>query len=209
MKRNIFLFLFIGIITMLAGEFQINVLVLNKGVSAFLMSIGLYIALLLVAYAVGKLLERIFSEKRVDVIYYFLGALFGLALEWIVFGNSLMQNPYANQAGMFAWWGAVFLMPRIFTTREPAFEPVIRSTRRRSLWVLILYSLISTFVIIALPAEPAFLKPAFVGLLMALGYIILNFQFGAFLARKGVSKRLLRVFFVVLLILGIANFLIQ
>lgn len=200
-KRSYLKYIVIGLCAMAAGEFQVNVLVLQKGISAYFYAIALYVVLISIMFLVGKRIKS-------DIRYYFLAGLFGLVIEWVIFGNMPWVAVTAIQTGMFAWWASVFTLPRIFTDRDGEFDSVVRSTKKRSLIVLIAYSVISTAVTAMIPLDPTYLRPAIAGLMMLLGMIILNFQFIRFLARRSARRWSITLFMWLLLILGFAQFLL-
>jgi hypothetical protein len=70
-------FILIGILTMLAMEFQINVLAAGR-LDHYILAVVLYSLLLFLFYFIGKLIDRRFSPKMADVAYYLMAGLFGL-----------------------------------------------------------------------------------------------------------------------------------
>jgi len=197
---NFFKFIFIGLLTVFAGEFQVQVLAAQKGIGGFLSTLVLYSFFLAVMYAVSRFFDRKNSPKK-EVLYYFVGGLFGLAIEWSM-GNGPWVNNGAIQSGMFAWWAATFLVPRIFMQTA---DSVTVSVRRRLIIFLSIYSVVSTFVIVI---SPQYLRPAFAGIILAAAYIIINFQFIPYLSRSGISPVFVRRFMIFLAIAGVAGLFI-
>lgn len=198
--KNFFKFISIGLLTVFAGEFQVQVLAAQKGMEGFVSTLVLYAFFLAAMYVVGVFCDRKNSPKR-DVYYYFVGGLFGLVIEWSM-GNGPWVNNGALQAGMFAWWAATFLVPRIFIQTA---DDVIVSVRRQLVIYLSIYSVLSTLVIIISP--PA-LRPAFTGIILAASYITINFRFIPYLIRGGVSPVFARRSMIVLAIAGVAGLFI-
>ncbi len=200
MWYNIFFkFILVGLLTVLAGEFQVNVLVFGKEIDEYFSVLLIYAFLLALMYLFGKFLEKKVSPKRVDVIYYITAGLFGLALEWFIIGNAPWAGSGAIQAGMFAWWSAVFLIPRIFTDTRDA---LVTSLTRKIFVLLLIYSVVSTLVVAIVSAD---LRPALAGVMIALAYIIINFQFVSYLGRNGFSLTFARIFMWFLACAGIVG----
>lgn len=77
--------------------------------------------LLLLRFA-RALLDRLLPEPASVLSYYLLAGSAGLLVEWFVIGLSPWRDPLAPipavvafHAGMFSFWGAVALVPRILT----------------------------------------------------------------------------------------------
>ena len=164
---------------MLSGEFQINAILMGHP-EFFLLAVGLYIIIVILFYWIGRGLDKL-TPKNADIIGYFLtGILSVLIIEWAILGNQPGSGRGAIQTGMFAWWAALFIVPRIFTKEEG------KPARFRVAVTLITYSVVSLIATIVT------MNPAIAGLLMALGFIILNFQFLPFF-EQGKKKTWLRV----------------
>jgi hypothetical protein len=171
---------------MFAGEFQGNVLIMNKGVSAFFSAILVYVFFLSFMYLFGKFLERKISSEKFNLVYYLFGGLLGLAIEWFVIGNSPWLHKEAIQAGMFAWWGAIFFVPIIFTTTD-----ALTSVKKRTSITLLIYSVVSTIIISLMPIN---IRAGVFAILLAIFYIILNFQFVPFITRGNYGKIFTKLF---------------
>lgn len=194
--RRFLTFLLFALFTMAAGEFQGNA-ILKGRFDWFLMAVVLYALIAAAYYLLGRTLDR-FAHG--EIIYYFAcGASGLLVIEWLILGNTPWQNPGAIQAGMFAWWAAIGMVPRIFSRDEG------RPARRRVAVALIAYSAVSTLIVIALlgKAAPVVLGGV-TGLLLALGFIIMNFMFLPYLERDG-RRMWLRWFLIALAVLGVLN----
>lgn len=176
-----------GLLTVLAGEFQVNILVSHKGIGAYISTLVLYTFFLLFMYVLNKFLERHISSKNIDVAYYFVGGACGLATEWLI-GNAPWVHNGAIQAGMFAWWSSTFLIPRIFTT---PIDSVVSSVRRRVIISLLIYSLVSTLIVVF---SPQTMRAGIAAILLTIGYIVTSFQFVPYLTRNGFSTRFIRMF---------------
>lgn len=202
-RRNFFKFVFVSFLVILAGEFQVNILVLNKGSGDYLGTLVLYVPFIVIMYFFGVFADRKFSPKSSDLICYFVGGAFGLIVyEWFLIGNAPWAGTGAIQAGMFAWWAAIPTVSRIFTT---AIDPSIKLIRRKVFIELLIFSLVSTAIVAVLPMD---LRPIIAALMMAAGFIVINFQFIPFFARNGSSKTFARAFMRLLVFASIANLLI-
>ena len=200
-KRNIFVFILAGLLTVLAGEFQVNVLVSHKGIGAYIATLVLYIFFLLLVYVLNTFLERNISSQKIDVVYYFVGGICGLAVEWLI-GNAPWVHNGAIQSGMFAWWGSIFLIPRIFTT---PIDPVVTSARHRIVISVLLYSIVSTLIIAFLPQS---IRAGIAAILLTIGYITINFQFVPYLTRNGFATKSMRIVMWILALAAIGGVLI-
>lgn len=202
-RRNFFKFVFVSFLVILAGEFQVNILVLNKGAGDYLGTLALYVPFIIIMYLFGVFVDRKISSKRSDLICYFVGGLFGLIVyEWFLIGNAPWAGTGAIQAGMFAWWAAIPTVSRIFTT---TIDPPIKSVRRKIFVELFVYSLISTVIVMVLPMD---LRPIIAALMMTAGFIVINFQFIPFFTRNGSSKTFAHAFIWFLVFASIANLFI-
>lgn len=199
-KRNFFKFVLVGLLTAAAGELQVNVLVGGKGAGAYFSSMLLYVFFLALMYLLGKFLDRVTSIKKIDFIYYLAGGLFGLAIEWFLIGNAPWAGTGAIQAGMFAWWGAIFLVPRIFTT---PIDALVGRVRKRVAVSLLVYSVVSVIIVSALPAG---LRPAIAAVMIATSYLVVNFQFVPYLARSGFPQNIIQAFMWLLILAGVIDF---
>ncbi len=188
---EIFLFILFALLTIAAGEFQ-NLALLHGNPFFFLGALVVYSIVAIVFYFIGKVLDKI-TGRRADIFGYFIAGLIGLVIiEWILLKNHPGSGKGALQAGMFAWWAALYMVPRIFTKEEG------KVARKRVAIALIAYSVISLAVTIAT------FNGAFTGLLLALGFIIINFQFLPYFERDG-KRRWLRIFMWLLIIGFIVN----
>lgn len=199
-KRSFFKFVFVSLLVILAGEFQVNILVLNKGIGDYLGTLVLYLPFIIIMYLFNIFLDRKVSPKRSDLICYFVGGLFGLIVyEWFLIGNAPWAGTGAIQAGMFAWWAAIPVISRIFTNTADLF---IGSVKRKVFVWLLVYSLISTAVVAVLPMD---LRPVIAAFMMTIGFLAINFQFIPFFTRNGASKVFTRAFMWFLVLMSIAN----
>ncbi|MCX6797377.1 MAG: hypothetical protein NTX98_02765 [Candidatus Doudnabacteria bacterium] len=202
-RRNFLKFVFAGLLTMIAGEFQVNVLVLNKGANDYLTTIFLYLPFFVIMYLFGVFCDRKFSPKRADLFCYFFGGLFGLiGYEWFLIGNAPWAGTGAIQTGMFAWWAAIPIISRIFTT---PVDPLVKSVRRRVFIGLLIFSLVSTAIVAISPTD---LKPIVAAFLITIGFFAINFQFIPYLTRNGSSKLFIRAFMWFLVLAAVANLFI-
>lgn len=200
-QKNFLTYISIGLLTVLAGEFQVQVLAAQKGLGGLFSTLLLYVFFLALMYAVGKFLDKKISQKNGDVVYYLVGGLFGLAIEWSM-GNGPWVGNGAIQAGMFAWWTAVFFVPRIFVQ---GIDAVAKQVQHRIIIFLSAYSAVSTLIIII---SPIHLRPAFAGIMLAAAYIVMNFQFIPYLSKNGFSPALARRFMLFLALCGLAGLFI-
>lgn len=202
-KRNFFKFIFAGLLAMIAGEFQLNILVLNKGINDFFTTLLLYLPFFIIMYLFSSFCDKKFSPKKADLLCYFFGGLFGLiGYEWFLIGNAPWAGTGAIQAGMFAWWATIPTVSRIFTT---PVDPLVKSVRRRVFIGLLIFSLVSTTIVAILPTD---LKPIVAAFLITISFFIINFQFIPYFTRDGSSKLFIRTFMWFLVLAGIANLFI-
>lgn len=169
--RRYLLFLCFGLLAMFAGEFQGQVLIAGSFRQLFL-TLLLYAVLISVFFMVSA---RITSNP----LYYSIAGLFGLlVVEWLFLGNFPGSGRGALHAGMFAWWAAVFTVPRM--SIDDAAKP-----HRRRVWIaLVAYSVISTLIAIwGAVAFPSVIG-AVVGLMYAIGYITINFMMAPYLGGR-------------------------
>ncbi len=192
-----------GILVTLAGEYQINILIHQLPVEKYLMVFVVYSLLVSIFYIFGKFLDKKFLSAKADLIYYFVAGFVGLAFEWFVIGNSLYENPSANQAGMFCWWTAVFLIPRIFTkTSNPDLEIV----KKKIYYVLIPYSIISLIIVSLIPADPVMARIAVTALAMIFSFVFVNYYLIRYLISQNPHlKKKLTYFYIILVILALVN----
>jgi hypothetical protein len=205
---NLIKFIITGLLVTLAGEFQINILVQHQPLGKYLMVFVVYRILLSIFYTLGKFLDKKFTSNKSDLLYYFIAGFTGLLIEWFLIGNSIYQNPSANQAGMFAWWAAVFLVPRIFTKLP---DPATQIVKKRIYAVLIPYSIISTVFVAQQVAVPEIHRIAATALTMIFGFILLNYFLVNYLITQNphLQKRL-KYFYKFLVIVSLAQlFLIK
>lgn len=177
-----------GLLTVVAGEFEVNVLVLRKGPGAFFGALFLYVLALTLMYMVGKFIEARASAKNADAVAYLIGGAFGLSVEWFLIGNAPWAGNGAIQAGMFAWWGATFLIPRVFIA---AADATVRTVRRQIVMSLASYSILS---VTAVSLAPQNARAAITALLLSVGFIFINFQCMPYLVRNGFSRVAARIF---------------
>lgn len=167
-----------------------------------------YGILLSIFYALGKFLDKKFPPNKSDLVYYFIAGFAGLLIEWFLIGNSLYQNPSANQAGMFAWWVSVFIVPRIFTKLPDTATQIVK---KRIYAVLIPYSIISTVFVAQQVKVPEIHRIAATVITMIFGFIFLNyFLVNYLIAQNPHLQKRLKYFYWLLAILALAQlFLIK
>ncbi len=200
---KLFKFIFIGLLVTLAGEYQINILVQHKELGPFLGTFVNYAIFLIIFFAFGKVLDKKFEAGKADLIYYFVAGFVGLAIEWFLIGNSIFANPQANQAGMFAWWTGVFMIPRIFTKQSNQANAVVK---KKIYYILIPYSILSVLLVSLLPATPETLRIIALALSMMVGFIFVNYYLINYLVLQNphLQKRL-KYFYWFLVILAFIN----
>ncbi len=199
--KQLLRFILIGILTMFAMEFQINVLGHGR-LDHFAMAVGFYVFLLTLFFFIGQSLDRKISPKHVDVIYSLIGGLFGLlVVEWLFMRNYPGSGKGAIQTAMFALWAAVFTLPRLFAIKS---DSEIRPLRMRTLATVLVYSVLATAAVFITPQA---LKLPVQAILMSAYGLILNFMLVPFLCRNGFSKNRLYAFVSILAFAGAANVL--
>ncbi len=140
-------FLAVGTLFATLAEFLFCVLV-RASPSEYAFTLVAYPLLLMPAYALSQAADRVIRRTSLADLIYNLGmGLAGLMIEWFVIGNSPWQNPSANQVGMFAYWAAVFTMPRLLLVDRP----VLRNWNRTVVWSCAAFSTASPAIGVLLP----------------------------------------------------------
>lgn len=148
-------FISIGVLFATVGEFHLNIL-MQPNVLAYFKTFIWYPVFMVVAYLVHKLLR---SGRVTNLVYYLLFGIIGLAIEWLLLGNSPSGNPAAIQWGMFAFWTVVICAPR-------AWHHNLSGFRNLAIWFAA-YAVLSIVVGFSLPPEG---RLFFMAWIMALGY---------------------------------------
>lgn len=197
-------FIFIGLLVTFSGEYQINILIQHESLGKYLPVFIIYTILISIFYYFGKFLDKKFLSAKADLIYYFISGFVGLIFEWLFVGNSLFANPDANQAGMFCWWTAVFMIPRIFSKVS---DLNIETTKKKIYFVLIPYSIISLIAVSLLPTDPIIIRIMVAAIFMIIGFITVNYYLVYYLISQNPHlQRKLTYFYRTLIILAIINF---
>lgn len=112
---------------------------------------------------------RRWSQRKADMVWYFVCGFAGLAFEWIVLGNSPGANPQAFQSAMFSMWVTFCYGPRVLT-RDDEKRPALK----RAVWrVLGAWFVVSSLCGMLIP-DP---KARFVAILLL--------SFGAYYVMNG------------------------
>ena len=131
--RDWFLFVLVGVATAAVGELQFSVFI--RGDWANLYGSMFFNALYLTgAFAITRLLFRFLPRRAAFLLTVVLAAAGGLAVEWLLIGNSPRGNPDASQLGMAAYWACLVLVPLIVADSEPRLRPL---KRRLGLYALL------------------------------------------------------------------------
>lgn len=149
MKHNkqLLKFILVGYLFAQVIEFQFNILVTGN-VGNWIFTLLFYPVLLAIAYYSTNLTNLIKNKKLGNTLYFFFWSCFGLfIMEWAIIGNSPWGNPDANQLGMFSFWAAVFMMPKIFIDQTPSRQKLKTSIAR----YFIAYALTTTLLGFILP----------------------------------------------------------
>jgi hypothetical protein len=155
---------FYSILFGLAMEFQINIL-LQGNPGGMIGVIILYALIGIISYHTVPLIVNKFSDKRRG-FWYALTAhgLAGLLIiEWGFMHNTPWSVPIwlapIAQAGMFAWWSTIAVMP--YVIRHPLMAPL----RKKIFWYYGVYAAISTVLAIPFGMAPVILlePPVYLG----------------------------------------------
>ncbi|MCS7249211.1 MAG: hypothetical protein NZ840_13365 [Anaerolineales bacterium] len=107
-------FLSIGLLTAAVGEWQFSVFLRNDP-GNFIGSLAFNALYLTLVYLFTRLLLNILRKHpTLIMIYSAVFGLIGLRVKWFHISNSPWGNPQANQAGMFAYWACMVVIPLIF-----------------------------------------------------------------------------------------------
>jgi hypothetical protein len=84
---------------------------------------------------------------------YILGGVFGLAIEWLIIGNSPWAHPEALQWGMWAYWASMVSVPAIY-------EQDAQQGKRLLLYIVFVYAGVAlALAAVFSPAAQLFLQP--------------------------------------------------
>jgi hypothetical protein len=176
--RRFLKFVFAGSLFATVEEF-LTVAVLKGDLGAYLFTLlVLFPAFLTFIYLSSRLLDRLAGREPVrELVHFFVYGLLGLMLEWFVIGLSPWSDPDAHpvvmavfQLGMFSFWAAVALVPRLFVSPEP----LSRRAAKAILWFCVPYAgLVCPLGLLA----PASIKFFAVILPAVLAYLVLDLFF--------------------------------
>jgi hypothetical protein len=112
-------------------------------------AVFLYPIILSLAWVGQRLIDRwIHRRLTADITCYFASGVTGLAVEWLLLGNSPAGNPNAIQIGMFCMWTTFCFGPRLMVRQDDS----TRSLRRR-IWMFFGgYFALSTVLGLLIPA---------------------------------------------------------
>ncbi|MCB9924883.1 MAG: hypothetical protein H6822_22070 [Planctomycetaceae bacterium] len=112
-------------------------------------AIFLYPFILSFAWLGQKVIDKCVSRRLVaDIACYFACGISGLAIEWILLGNSPSANPNAIQIGMFCMWATFCFGPRLLIRQDDS----TRRLRRRVWQFFGAYFALSTVIGLLIPA---------------------------------------------------------
>jgi hypothetical protein len=121
-----------------------------------------------IAFLLDRGVNRILRSRRAgNIVYYLASGLFGLAVEWLVVGNSPWANPSAIQITMFLYWSGMFMLPRIFT--DP--DPLSKAVKMKLIRAYVIYSLIHLIFSVSVSLE---INAVFVPILWTAAYLYLT-----------------------------------
>ncbi len=127
--RNNLTFFFISFLIALMVEFLFRFIATDNP-KAFGFAILFYPIFFIFARIAGKIImDRLSKTSRIlsYTAYYFISGLVGLLIfEWVLAGNSPLENPNANQLAMFSYWAILGFIPKIFAERKD--KTVIKSS---------------------------------------------------------------------------------
>ncbi|MFH1308345.1 MAG: hypothetical protein ABIH72_05835 [archaeon] len=163
--NKFFKFIIIGILFATVAEFVLNILIL-KNINSYLFTFIIYFTLLTFAYFLGKIINKI-RKPYSEILYYIIASTFGLMFEWFLLGNAPWLNLDANQIGMFSFWAAVFMMPRIFCLKNENLNKLKKYIKV----YFIIYAIILILLGFIIPESS---KIFILTLVITLGYTIMN-----------------------------------
>ena len=148
---NCLRFVAVGYIFALGVEIQYRLLG-RFNPQALAAAIFLYPIILSLAWLGERLIDRwIRRQLTADIVCYFACGVTGLAVEWLLLGNSPAANPNAFQIGMFCMWTTFCFGPRLLVRDDDS----TRSLRRR-IWMFFGgYFVLSTVLGLLIPALQA------------------------------------------------------
>jgi hypothetical protein len=142
------LFVLIGVVTAAVGELQYSVFIRGDWANLF-GSMVFNAAYLAGAFALTRLLLRLWPRRPAFVITVALAAVAGLSVEWFLIGNSPWGNPDASQMGMAAYWAAMVVVPLIVLDPDARLRPLKRAIAVYA----VVYSLLALAAAALLPRE--------------------------------------------------------
>jgi hypothetical protein len=118
-------FVLLGVFTAAIGEWQFSVFLRNDP-DNFIGSVVFNTLYLSGAYLLTRiLLTTLCNRPWFILVYMALAGASGLMVEWFLIGNSPWGNPDASQAGMFAYWACMTLVPLVFLLEKRALQTFI------------------------------------------------------------------------------------
>lgn len=110
--RKFLIFVLLGLLFAAPGE-VLNQILSRHNLPAFRSTMISYTVLLAIGFFVGKIINVKFKKSRSLLIYYLLFGSLGLMVEWGLFGNTPVLEPFQiiTQPGMFTYWGTMLLAP--------------------------------------------------------------------------------------------------
>lgn len=120
-----FQFILLGLLTAAIGEWQFSVF-LRDDLDNFTGSLAFNALYLTGVYVLTRLLLTTLRNRPKFILFYtgFFG-LTGLMVEWFLIGNFPWGNPDASQAGMFAYWACMALVPLAFLLEKRPLQTFI------------------------------------------------------------------------------------
>ena len=118
---RILVFILLGVITAAVGEIQFSIFI-RSDIHNFIGSIVFNSVYLFGVALISSLLVRLLGDGIPTVFCHFvLFGTSGLMIEWFMIGNSPWAKPEASQAGMFAYWSCLALVPFICLRPDARF----------------------------------------------------------------------------------------
>jgi len=148
--KNYVRFVAIGYIFAIGVEIQYR-LIGRFNPQALVAAIFLYLFILSFAWLGQKVIDKCVSRRlTADIASYVACGLSGLAVEWVLLGNSPAANPNAIQIGMFCMWTTFCFGPRLLIRQDDS----TRLLRRRTWQFFGAYFVLSTIIGLLIPAQP-------------------------------------------------------
>lgn len=140
-------FIAYGLAFVLVPEFT-NLIVINQIPAVFWGALVVYAVMLGLGYGVQLGIDRVLREPlaaNLTCIVFF--GIMGLCFEWVLVGNSPVQNPDALQWGMFVYWVGFFMIPRILVDGHSSVRPLAQ----RIIWMYLIYSIVHMLITLMVP----------------------------------------------------------